>query len=59
MGKGAIPPDMVDDVDETELCEMFHCLPSQLDGEDYHRLRKNLVIRHAIQEWRAMEAKAQ
>jgi hypothetical protein len=51
-----IPADLVDDVKESELCEMFHCLPSQLDGEDYHRLMRTVAIRHAIQGWRANEA---
>jgi len=28
-------------------CEAYHCLPSQLDGEDYHRLARLRAIRTA------------
>jgi hypothetical protein len=58
MTKGVVPPDLVEDVGETELCEMLHCLPSQLDGEDYHRLMRMLAIYRTLQNWRSMEAKS-
>lgn len=32
-----------------KLCEMYGCLPSQLEGEDYHKLRLHLQIKDAIE----------
>ncbi len=32
---------------EMDDCERYHCLPSQLDGEDYHRLERHRLIRAA------------
>jgi len=39
-------------------CERFHCLPSQLDGEDYHLLQILRSIDSAEARYRAEESKA-
>ena len=51
-----IPADLVPDVSDLEWCELFHCTPSQLDGEDYHRLQRLGTIHAALEKWRAAEA---
>ena len=30
---------------ESNLCESFHCLPSQLDGEDWERIIGIMTVR--------------
>lgn len=38
------------------ICEMFHCLPSQLDGEDYHLMERLYAISAAEARYRADDA---
>lgn len=59
MRGGRIPSDLVEDVWTVELCELFHCLPSQLDEEDKHEIDKLLAIKRALNRWHTHEAKSQ
>ena len=36
-------------------CQRYHCLPSQLDGEDYHRLQLHRSIEAAEAQYRETE----
>ena len=38
-------------------CERFHCLPSQLDGEDYHEMELLRSIALAEQRYQAEDRK--
>ena len=40
-------------------CERYHCLPSQLDGEDYHRLERHRAIALAESKYLAEEQRVQ
>ena len=40
------------------LCEMFHCTPSQLDREDWHRVQRMLAIDAAEKKYLAADAEA-
>jgi hypothetical protein len=40
-------------------CERYHCLPSQLDGEDYHELQRHRAIEAAEARYRAENQKSQ
>ena len=33
------------EMEDFRLCELFHCLPSQLDSEDYHRIGRMIAFR--------------
>lgn len=48
----------MDDYVDMKLCEMYHCLPSQLDGEDYHRTQRHAAIKGAIETYQAREARS-
>jgi hypothetical protein len=39
--------EVLEDKELLEYIEMFHCLPSELDGEDYHLLQRLRRIRAA------------
>lgn len=56
MGNGRIPDWCADDYAEVMLCEMYHCTPSELDEEDYHRTQKHLAVKGAIQTHQHNEA---
>lgn len=43
-----------DEVIELQLCELFHCLPSQLDKEDYQRMMTLLSVSNAINKYQNM-----
>jgi hypothetical protein len=36
---------------ELQLCELYHCLPSQLDGEDWNRIQDHLAVHNARAEY--------
>jgi len=36
----------------------YHCLPSQLDGEDYHVMQRLRMIADAEEQYRARDAKS-
>ena len=55
---GKVPAKYADIVNEITLCERYHCLPSQLDGEDAERIRRHLTVGQVIGEWRAMESRS-
>jgi len=40
------------------LCEMFHCTPSQLDREDWHRIQRILMVEAAEKKYLAADAEA-
>ena len=39
-------------------CMRYHCLPSQLDGEDYHVMQRLRMIADAEEQYRARDAKS-
>lgn len=43
---------MLDAKQVMEDCERYHCLPSQLDGEDWHELQLHRAIEAAEQRYR-------
>ena len=53
-----LPPDLTDDVAELELCKLFHCTPSQLDREDWHRINRLGAIHNTMERWRSEEAES-
>ena len=53
-----MPAEYADEVNTLQLCEKFHCLPSELDGEDSETIRRLLAIDQVIGEWRAMERRS-
>jgi hypothetical protein len=55
---GRYPDWITDDVFKLRLCEMFHCLPSQLDGEDYETLLILRQIQAAEQKYQKADADA-
>jgi len=59
MTGGQVPAKYANDVNEITLCERYHCLPSELDGEDAERIRRHLTISQVIQEWRGAERRSQ
>ena len=46
------------DKETMDACERYHCLPSQLDGEDYHVLERHRAIRAAEQRYLEEDRKA-
>ena len=40
-GSGQPPPQLHD----WRLCQMYHCLPSELDGQDWLRMRDHALVR--------------
>ena len=40
------------------MCELYHCLPSQLDGEETYKLERHALIRAAEAEYHAIVDKA-
>jgi hypothetical protein len=39
--------DMLDSIQELGDCERYHCRPSELDGEDYHTIKRHRAIKAA------------
>ena len=39
-------------------CERYHCLPSQLDGEDYHVLSRHRAIAAAEADYQKRDSRA-
>jgi hypothetical protein len=56
MSQGRLPPAIVEDYRDLELCRMYHCTPSELDREDAGRVLRHWAIDQAIERWRGMEA---
>lgn len=57
--RGGLFPDWIaGDVHELRACEMYHCLPSQLAGEETYKLERHQMIKAAENEYLAMDAKA-
>ena len=40
------------------MCELYHCLPSQLGGEETYKLQRHQAIRAAEAEYLARNAEA-
>lgn len=57
MSQGTIPDWCAADYADMTLCEMYHCTPSQLDGEDYHRTQRHLAIKSAVRKYQEDEAR--
>lgn len=51
-----VPPELADDVGELDLCQLFHCTPSQLGAEDWHHVNRLMRLHRTIERWRGMEA---
>jgi hypothetical protein len=56
MNQGMIPDWAADDYADMTLCDMYHCTPSQLDGEDRHRMMRHLAIKGAIRKYQEYES---
>lgn len=40
---------------ELQLCQLFHCLPSELASEDYNHLIKLLTLHNAFEEYQSWD----
>jgi len=58
MHGGRYPDWIVDDVQTLRDCERYGCLPSQLDGEDWHVIARHRIIAAAEARYLREEAKA-
>ena len=56
LNAGRYPEWAQDDAQRKRLCEMFHCLPSQLDGEDWHTIQRFLALDAAEMRYLQMDA---
>ena len=57
--RGGLFPDWIsDDVREMRMCELYHCLPSQLGGEETYKLQRHQMIKAAENEYLVMDAKS-
>ena len=54
---GRFPLWISDDVREMRACELYHCLPSQLGGEETYKLERHRAIRAAEARYQEMDAK--
>lgn len=50
-----IPDYIAEDYAEMYLCKMYHCRPSELDEEDYHKLQRHLAIQSGIDSYQQSE----
>lgn len=55
---GRFPVWISDDVREMRMCELYHCLPSQLGGEETYKLRRHQAIRAAEAEYNKRDAES-
>jgi hypothetical protein len=55
---GKYPDWIADDVFTLRCCEMYGCVPSALDNEDWHVVQRHRVILQAEQKYREADAKA-
>jgi len=53
-----VPDDLVSDMSDLDWCQLFHCTPSQLDGEDFHRINRLSTLHGALEKWRSAEAQS-
>ena len=58
MHGGHFPAWIGDDVREMRACELYHCLPSQLGGEETYKLERHRAIRAAEAEYLRMDAES-
>ncbi len=54
---GQFPDWIADDVREMRMCELYHCLPSQLGGEETYKLARHQMIRGAEGDYHQQVAK--
>jgi hypothetical protein len=55
---GRYPDWIADDVQIMRDCARYHCLPSQLDGEDWHVIARHRAIEAAEQRYLEADRKA-
>ena len=58
MTGGRYPEWIVDDVQTMRDCERYGCLPSQLDGEDWHVITRHRAIKAAEDKYLRAEAES-
>ena len=57
--RGGVFPDWItEDVFKLRCCEMYGCLPSELDGEDWHTVLRHRAIKAAEAQYHKADAKA-
>jgi len=55
---GAFPDWIADDVAILRACERYHCLPSELDEEDWHVIARHADIKAAEARYLEMDARS-
>ena len=58
MSGGQYPEWITDDLQELRDCERYHCLPSELDTEDWHVIARHRAIKAAEGQYLRAEADA-